>query len=123
MHALEHLELTLWDVWLTSSDILEFQALTKLKSLKACSKIGQAHTGCSATAGELAEMIEAMPFLGEFRLNIVCTFMESHPELLHDVWEIGTYFEAHSCRQQYLDYLHNLAEEDHAQADAVSDTT
>lgn len=122
MHALEHLEVTLWDLWLTSSDILETKGLTKLKSLKVRSKTGQAHTGCSATAGEPAEMIEAMPFLSEFKLDIVCTFMEGHPELLRDEWEIGTYFEDHSCRQQYLNFLHELAKEDRASAVAVSDT-
>lgn len=67
MHALEHLELAVWDVWLTSSDISNFKTLTKLKSLKVFSNEGQARIGCSATAEELAEMIEAMLFLDEFR--------------------------------------------------------
>lgn len=122
LHALERLEITLWNVWLTSSDIPDLKGLTKLKSLKVRSKIGQAHTGCCATAGELAGMIEAMPSLEEFRLDIVCTFMKDHLDLLRDDWEIGTYFEDHSCRQQYLNFLHELVEEDRASAVAVSDT-
>ncbi|KAK5999350.1 hypothetical protein QM012_005568 [Aureobasidium pullulans] len=62
-----------------------------------------------------------MPLLEEFRMMIVCTFMENRRDLLRDEWEIGTYFDARNCRQQYLDLLHDLAEEYRANAVAVSD--
>ncbi|KAG9959716.1 hypothetical protein KCU61_g7189, partial [Aureobasidium melanogenum] len=123
MQALQDLELTVWDVLLTGSAILNLKALTELKFLKVHTKGSYALTGCSATVRQLAEMIEAMPLLIESRFMLPCQFMEAHPELLRDEWDIGTYFEDHSCRQQYLDFLHNLAEEDRANAVAVSDTT
>ncbi|KAH0365981.1 hypothetical protein KCU65_g5744, partial [Aureobasidium melanogenum] len=123
MHALEHLELTVWDVLLTGSTIIKFKALSKLKSLKVYTRGSYALAGCTATAGRLAEMLEAMPLLNEFQMAIPCEFMEGQRELLGDFWEVGTYFEQHSCRQQYLNYLHELAEEDHANAVAVSGTT
>ncbi|KEQ58683.1 uncharacterized protein M437DRAFT_69829 [Aureobasidium melanogenum CBS 110374] len=109
MHALEHLELTIWDVLLTGSVMLKFRALTRLESFKVYTKGSYALTRCSTTAGELAGMIQAMPSLGRFEILIDCEFMESQRELF--------------CRQQYLNYLHELAEDDHANAVAVSVTT
>lgn len=123
MQALQHLELTLWDVLLTGNTIIKFKAMTKLKSLKVYTKGSYALTGCSATAGQLAEMLEAMPLLNEFRMAVPCEFMDSQRELLGDCWEVGTYFEHRSCRQEYLNYLHELAGEDQANVVAVSDTT
>ena len=108
---------------MTGSAILNLKALTKLEFLKVHTKSSYALTRCSATARQLAEMIEAMPLLIESRFMLPCEFMEAHPELLRDEWDIGTYFEDHICRQQYLNFLHNLAEEDRANAVAVSDTT
>lgn len=32
----------------------------------------------------------------------------------------GTYFDGHGCRQQYLNYLHELAEEERASAVVVA---
>ncbi|KAG9606162.1 hypothetical protein KCU77_g256, partial [Aureobasidium melanogenum] len=122
MQALQNLELTVWSVLLTGSAILMFKGLTRLESLKVHTKGSYALTGCNATAGQLAELIEAMPLLNEFRMMVPCHFLDSHPDLLRDEWEIGTYFENDSCRQQYLSYLHELADEDRASAVAVSDT-
>ncbi|KAH0336398.1 Thioesterase/thiol ester dehydrase-isomerase, partial [Aureobasidium melanogenum] len=123
MHALEHLELTVWDVLLTGSVMLKFRTLTRLESFKVYTKGSYALTRCSATARGLAGMIQAMPSLGRFEILIDCEFMESQREWLCECWTGGTYFEHHSCRQQYLNYLHELAEDDHANAVAVSVTT
>ncbi|CAD0095883.1 unnamed protein product [Aureobasidium mustum] len=121
MHAIEDIELTVWNVCLTGSDVLEFKALTRLRSLQVYARGSPALTRCSASAEQLAQMIEAMPRLDEFKLEITCEFMESHPELLQDEWEAGTYFEGHSCRQQYLNYLHEIAEQERTIAVAVPD--
>ncbi|KAG9856864.1 hypothetical protein KCU98_g3464, partial [Aureobasidium melanogenum] len=123
MHALQNLELTVWDVPLTGSAMLKFKLLTRLESFKVYTKGSYALTRCSATAGQLAEMIEAMPILNEFRMMVPCEFIESRSELLENEWEVGTYFDDRSCRQQYLDYLHELTEEDRANAVAVFYTT
>lgn len=90
MHALQDLELNVGKVWLTSSDINQLKALTKLQLLGAFAEGGHADTvtGCSATAEELAEMIEAMPLLSELRMSIPCGFMESQKERLGDGWYI-----------------------------------
>ncbi|KAG9855513.1 hypothetical protein KCU98_g1946, partial [Aureobasidium melanogenum] len=55
----------------------------------------------------------------KFRMMVPCHFMESHPELLSDKWDVGTYFRHRSCRQQYLDFSHNSAKEDRASAVAA----
>lgn len=123
MQALQNLELTVWDVLLTGSAMLKLKALPRLESFKVYTKGSNALIGCSATAGQFAEMIEAMPLLSEFRMMVPCHFLDNHPDLLPDEWEVGTYFEDRSCRREYLDYLYELAKEDRANAFAFFYTT